>query len=328
MTALTAEACARAIIASAVSLGELTPQRRRVDAITATAWRPAAVAIALETKTPLPAVCKVLQISPDDVVRARHVRPAAFRGAQDAARDAVREHLRLHPPADYGPLTQPAEDVLRAMFKMAGERRTLIASFRALAEASGQPQGSMGFLLQLLQDHGRIVVTRRRKPSGRPDTNSYELCGDPPAAKTAPRVKASDKPQAALWEKVEPPKPAPTPKPAAPVVVAPVAPAPVEPAANLTQWAPLVAKPHSLLALTPGACRWPTNSPPLGRGDLTTFCCERTEEGESYCETHRRAARGQQGRVWTPEQRTEASLKARARASTRHALRRAQEAVR
>lgn len=94
---LTADLIARAIIASAVSRGELPPVGSQQMTVGST--YPAAVGVALEAKHPLPVICRILRIEPSAVVRARSADPASFSRAQSAAREAVRYYLSAHPAA-------------------------------------------------------------------------------------------------------------------------------------------------------------------------------------------------------------------------------------
>lgn len=99
MTApLTAELIARALIASAVSTGELPAVRdpNPDDKIGLRKWhlRPVAVAVALAVKCPLVDVCRILQITAAQVGDARAADPAAFHKAQKAAREVIAYHLR------------------------------------------------------------------------------------------------------------------------------------------------------------------------------------------------------------------------------------------
>jgi len=92
---ITAELFARAIIASSVSLGEITPMQIRSKLITANAYLPAVVAVAVETKSSLSDACRIVRVDASAVAIARGADNARFRAAQDAAREAIRYHLRV-----------------------------------------------------------------------------------------------------------------------------------------------------------------------------------------------------------------------------------------
>lgn len=109
MTPLTADLFARAIIASAVSMGELQSTRQRCADITVSSYLPASVAVAMEAKLPLTAVCRILGVTADAVAFARRADLERFRRAQDAAREAVRYHLKVE--AERQPVEAPAEPV-------------------------------------------------------------------------------------------------------------------------------------------------------------------------------------------------------------------------
>ena len=97
---ITAELFARAIIASSVSLGEITATRQRFALITANAYLPASVAVALEVKQALTEVVRIVGVDCDAVALARRADLPRFRAAQDAAREAIRYHLKAKAQKD------------------------------------------------------------------------------------------------------------------------------------------------------------------------------------------------------------------------------------
>lgn len=106
--------------------------------------------------------------------------------------------------------------------------------------------------------------------------------------------------ESALWEKAEPVvrnRPATpirdTSVPACPAP-APAPSAPALPVAVDLEDLPPIGAPGTLLALKYGECKWPTSTPPQGRGEEMKFCCRPAVEGEPYCRDHlaRRNGRG------------------------------------
>jgi hypothetical protein len=91
---ITAELFARAIIAASVSLGEINATQMRSKLITANAYLPASVAVALEVKQALTEVVRIVGVDCDAVALARRADLPRFKAAQDAARDAIRYHLK------------------------------------------------------------------------------------------------------------------------------------------------------------------------------------------------------------------------------------------
>lgn len=95
------------------------------------------------------------------------------------------------------------------------------------------------------------------------------------------------------------PAPAPAPKVSLPAVVAKAPEKPRVPITTKVALAPsaddLPAQdrkdtlPKGLIARKPGQCAYPTNSPAVGRGDETTFCCAPVMGKLQYCEAHARA---------------------------------------
>lgn len=172
------------------------------------------------------------------------------------------------------------------------------------------------------------VLKPTTKTSAKYAPNYSDPIPAPPALNTKDHGPPKARPsETTLWEPVEPvsrPR-APTPVRQAdlPPTPAPAPPDPVPLHVPPEFDEPMVdAPPNSLLALGYRSCKWPTNDPPLGRGDLMRFCCAETEDGATYCPTHAALATTGGGRVWTPEQRAAHSMKARARiaaASTRRA---------
>lgn len=205
--------------------------------------------------------------------------------------------------------------LLSAIAKLSGASGEVQVSLTGLAEASGIPTGSMTFVVRRAVDAGQLEVMKNFRPGSRtPAPSTYRLVGVQPC-KTAPKysdpipvaapslpavLKAPERPkESVLWEKAEPVTrtrparalaatdcpavPAAAPSPAQPLVV------PVEfDDADMPAWWPA----GSLLALKSGDCKWPTNTPPPGRGEETKFCCKPAIEGASYCPAHVDAAHG------------------------------------
>lgn len=91
---ITAELFARAIIASAVSIGEFSATRQRTRDLTPQSYLPAAVAVAQEAGLALSDTCRILGVSPETVAIARRNGGGCFITAQWAAREAIRYHLK------------------------------------------------------------------------------------------------------------------------------------------------------------------------------------------------------------------------------------------
>lgn len=177
---------------------------------------------------------------------------------------------------------------------------------------AGVPTGTWAFAMDQLKRDGRVSVVR----TGRGGVPSLLKVSRPPLEKPARAPLAQEpilpveplKPARSRYVGDLPPEPAPAPPPVA-----------AEPDAEPLDAPVAGARPNSILALGYRACRWPTNTPPPGRGDLTTFCCAQTDEGETYCRKHTAAATAGPGREWTPEQRAAAAARARSRAALKGA---------
>ncbi len=202
--------------------------------------------------------------------------------------------------------------VLAAMRANCGPDGVVLLSRGDLAKAADVIPASFEYFLDALVCRKAITVMA----GGHGVRRLIRLVGDYSAA-----VKAKPLPQ-------EPLLPAPAPRPARARYVSDLPPQPApapptvaaEPVALVDDTPIAGARPNSILALGYRTCRWPTNDPPAGRGDLTTFCCAETGEGETYCPTHAGKARGAStGRTWTPEQRAAAAARAISRATLKAA---------
>ena len=91
---ITAELFARAIIASAVSIGEFSATRQRTRDLTPQSYLPAAVAVAQEAGLAVSDTCRILGVSAETVAIARGNGGGCFITAQWAAREAIRYHLK------------------------------------------------------------------------------------------------------------------------------------------------------------------------------------------------------------------------------------------
>lgn len=97
----------------------------------------------------------------------------------------------------------------------------------------------------------------------------------------------------ALAKPVEGYRPAPVVAPKPPVVIPMTTkvsrPASAPSADDLPAQVRSDALPKGLIARKPGQCAYPTNSPAVGRGDETTFCCAPVAGKLQYCEANARA---------------------------------------
>lgn len=241
-----------------------------------------------------------------------------------------------------GPSTQesPADRLYAALCARCDAEGLVLADRPTLCDVSGTAYGSYEYHLWALRRTDRLQIVQR----GQGIKTVFRMLRDgnpvggsaPPVSteKTVTRnkaVKVEPQPQEAPQEPDPEPKagtsPAPTQEPpAAPPAPRKARPLPVvaiDPDEPLT-----CATPNSLLALGSRTCKWPLNDPPIGRADLTTFCCAETEVGHSYCTAHSIRA-GQTGKPRTPlTADQEAAIRAaQGRAANRASLRRAMEAL-
>jgi hypothetical protein len=266
--------------------------------------------------------------------------PAASAPLKGQASRKARSEARITLPTRRDPVAvaagQASYDALliEALTKLGAAKMEVEASLRVLSEASGIPHGSVLFVVRRLADDGRIRVNTQQRLKGARKSNRYRILGTPePAAEYAPDYAEPTPKPAPPSPKVGRPPMAQEPllpaQPLSPARSRYVGDLPSEPAPAPPPAATLVADdadvpvdgapPNSILALGYRACRWPTNAPPIGRGDLTRFCCAETVEGESYCPTHSELATMSAGRTWTPEQLAAAAARARLRAAARSA---------
>lgn len=204
-----------------------------------------------------------------------------------------------------------ADRLLEAMKANAGPDGLVNASRNALTEASGVKAGSWQYHIDGLVRRKAITVEHR----GGGNARRYRIagCAPPPVRQKAPECAGN----------VPSEKPAPPPVAEGVIIRRPPRALPtvsVDPDEPLT-----CAAPNSLLSLGLGKCKWPLNDPPRGRADLTTFCCEKTETGESYCPSHLKIA-GASSKPKAPlTEAQEAAIKAaQSRAAQRASLRRAE----
>lgn len=207
-----------------------------------------------------------------------------------------------------------ADRLLEAMKANAGPDGLVNASRNALAEASGVRLGSWEHHIGTLVRRKAITVEHR----GAGNARRYRIagCTAPPARQKAPECAGN----------VASEKPAPPPVAEGVIIRRPPRPLPtvsVDPDEPLT-----CAAPNSLLSLGLGKCKWPLNDPPRGRADLTTFCCEKAEAGESYCPGHLKIAGASSKPKAALSEAQEAAIKAaQSRAAHRASLRRAEAAL-
>jgi hypothetical protein len=223
--------------------------------------------------------------------------PRAVAASVVATPTPMRERVdRLKRPAGAPPAADAQVDRAIALLTKAGGTDTLsLAEFSRGAEI---PKGSMFFVIDRMKKRGLLEVTRpdRLAPATfrllTPGTAHNPAAGG--KVRSEPKARRSE---SALWEKAEPVAP----KPSRPVrqtdLPSEPAPAPVAKAEHAHVFevleAPITgAAPGSLLTLSLGMCKWPTNSPPVGEGHLMRFCCKPAAEGEPYCPSHCKARSG------------------------------------
>ncbi|HEX5262228.1 MAG TPA: GcrA family cell cycle regulator [Phenylobacterium sp.] len=218
----------------------------------------------------------------------------------------------VHPAPRIGDALSPAQsDVLRAMRGLA-EASGELTCHRAdiFNRCSGIRPDAWTDIRDALVAKGFLKVVKvgwSRAPSSflvlmEPRTAEERAAWaseDPPATPSSPP--ASERPkESVLWEKAEPVvrnRPAqPIHDPSVPAYPAPApeAPPPALPILLELEDLPPIGAPGTLLALKYGECKWPTSTPPPGRGEETRFCCRPAVEGEPYCADHleRRSGRG------------------------------------
>lgn len=174
---------------------------------------------------------------------------------------------------------------LSAEWKRQGKRadETIVSTYKEMHLGSGVPLGSVAFAVYELEKKGMLSYSKG-KGGGK---TTFRLIGiSRPAAVHAADAAAATEPAVAVPAVVA----------AAPTVPSPIKittkvsrPASAPSADDLPAQVRPDALPKGLSARKPGQCAYPTNSPPVGRGDETTFCCAPVAGKLQYCEAHARA---------------------------------------
>lgn len=173
-----------------------------------------------------------------------------------------------------------------------------------IATSAGVPNGSMGEVIDALVRKRVLEIVTAGTPHA---ATTFRLVGSAAVlVDDLPRLKAAMaglEPKVVRFDQLDAPAPAPlakaipdyrpAPAPKPPVVI-PIRtkvsrPASAPSADDLPAQVSPDALPKGLIARKPGQCAYPTNSPAVGRGEETTFCCEPTMGKLQYCEAHARA---------------------------------------
>jgi hypothetical protein len=175
-------------------------------------------------------------------------------------------------PATDRPLSPGCAKAFAYLTDAADADGKVSATWAEICKGSGVPSGSMGYTMETLVKRG--VISIAIKGNGRGDPVTYQIGKTSAAPVTA--APAATRPAYVspikLTTKVTPRM----------VTRGPAAPS----ADDLSDIPANDAKPRGLVARKAGQCAYPTNSPAIGRGEDTTFCCEPSVGRLSYCKEH------------------------------------------
>lgn len=172
------------------------------------------------------------------------------------------------------PLTGGCAKALAFLNSQADVDGKVSVTWSQICHGSGVPSGSMGYTMETLEKR-RVITIVGSKAGKRGDPVTYQIARNHRVAGTRPPVPAQIVPAPSpikLTTKVAP-------RPVTRQAAAPSADDLPERAANDV-------RPRSLNARKPGQCAYPTNSPDVGRGEETTYCCDPVAGRLSYCAAH------------------------------------------
>jgi len=183
-----------------------------------------------------------------------------------APRQSVVPVVRAAAPGER-PLSEGCRKALAFLATTADVDGMVSATWAQICKGSGVPSGSMGFTMETLEKRGALKVIRSAEGRGKPV--QYQIISDHRPSAPAPAVVAP-RPPIPITTKVTP----------RPVTRGPAAPSADDLAPANDR------RPHGLVARKAGECAYPTNSPAIGRGEETTYCCAPVAGRLSYCKEH------------------------------------------
>lgn len=199
--------------------------------------------------------------------------------------------LGAKPSSDPPALSPNQTSILKAMQRFAVEQDDgsgaglFHVMKKTLAVTAGVPLGSITSVIETMVQKRVVEITSKGAPHV---PTGYRLQGGyRPVLPQPPQsvVKAVHEALAALPIPVSVPVALPT----IPIRTKVNRPATAPSADDLPAQVRSDAIPKGLIARKPGQCAYPTNSPAVGRGDETTFCCAPVIGKLQYCEVHARA---------------------------------------